>query len=429
VNVLVLGAAVSGRAAARLARRLGHEVAVFDERSRAVADLSSEEYRVHSGTWNPGLLTDVDLVVTSPGFAEGSTPIRDVRDREITLWSELEFGCRHLDAPYVAVTGTNGKTTVTTAAAAMLEASGRRTVAAGNVGTAVSAIAGEPWDVVVVEASSFQLRFVSAFHPSAAAVVNVAPDHLDWHGTLSRYTAAKARIFERMTDAEPLAFDVEDRGAASLVAAAAARLVPVAGDRVPEGGNGVEDGLLVVDGHRLRAGIADPSFRLDLVLAATVARAAGASLEAIATVAATFRPGAHRREIVGTWDGVRWVDDSKATNPHAARAAVAAFRPVVLLAGGRNKGLDLTGLATAPGVRHLVAFGEAGPALAAAAGPREVTRVATLREAVDVAAAVARSGDTVLLAPGCTSFDEFASYAERGRTFARLVRERGQGSW
>lgn len=421
MRVLILGSAVSGRAAARLSRRLGHQVAVYDQSSRALVPLRDEGFQIHSGSWSTRLLRGVGLVVTSPGIPEHAPPIADTLEAGITLWSELEFGARNLSAPYLAVTGTNGKTTVTTAIAAMLRASGVKTVAAGNVGTAVSAVAGEPWDVVVLEASSFQLRFIERFHPHGAAVLNVAPDHLDWHETVEDYAAAKARIFENMTERDVLVYDCDDPGASRLVAGAGARLIPVSGTSQPSGGNGPEDGLLHVGGHGFRMPLRDPAYVSDFAAAATLAHTSGAANEAIQSVFDGFESAPHRRQVVATRDGVTWVDDSKATNPHAARWASAAYPSVVLIAGGRNKGLELSGIA-GPSVRTVIAYGEAGPEIARSV-EAPVTTVDSLRDAVMAASAEARRGDTVLLAPGCASFDQFSSYAERGEVFAALVRD------
>jgi UDP-N-acetylmuramoylalanine--D-glutamate ligase len=179
--------------------------------------------------------------------------------------------------------------------------------------------------------------------------------------------------------------------------------------------------MLVIGDSLLPLGTDDPSFVADLGIAAAIAASVGADTAGISTVLADFAPGAHRRRTVGTKDGIRWVDDSKATNPHAARAAAAAYENVVLLAGGRNKNLDLSDLTTDT-VHHVVAFGEAGPDVAVGADV-PVTVVATLADAVSAAGRIARSGDTVLLAPGCASFDEFESYAARGDRFAELVAE------
>ncbi len=423
MKVLVLGAAVSGRAAAELSRRQGHVTAVYDRRSAAVRPLRDRGFEVHSGSWNAGLLRGVDLVVASPGFGESSPPITDTAASGIPLWAEIEFASRALTAPYVAVTGTNGKTTVTEALAAMLERSGRRTIAAGNVGTPLASVVDQEWDIVVVEASSFQLRFVDTFHPFAAGVTNLAPDHLDWHGSFERYATAKAEIHRNMEGDDLFVFNADDVAAARLAARARCRLQPVSGTSVPPHGIGVDAGALAVGEHRLHAGTDDPSYLLDLAVAAALAIEAGAGIDAIATVVEGFRPGAHRRELVADAGGIRWVNDSKATNPHAAAAAAAAYRSVVLLAGGKNKGLDLTPLTQVPAIRRIVAFGESAGEIAAAA-PEVVDVVDDLDAAIGLAEAIARSGDTVLLAPGCASFDQFTSYEERGDTFRRSVQER-----
>ena len=422
MRVLVVGAAVSGTAAARLARQMGHAVAIYDRSAAAVAPLRDEGFTVHAGTWSRRLLEGVELVVASPGVPEGSPPIVDSLEAGVTLWSELEFGTRQLQAPYIAVTGTNGKTTVTTLLAAMLAKSGMKVAAAGNVGTPVSAVVGEAWDLLVIETSSFQLRFIDRFHPRAAAVLNVAPDHLDWHGSFAAYAAAKGRIFENMTPDDVLAFDVDDPGASRLVATASARLIPISGTRVPPDGNGAADGRIAVNGVTFPVPVDDPAYLSDLTAAATLALAVGADVDPVRSVLAEFRSGSHRRQEVASWGGVTWVDDSKATNPHAARSAAAAYPSVILIAGGRNKGLDMSAI-TAPSVRHIVAYGEAANEISRSVS-LDTTEVDDLAAAVAAAASQARPGDTVLLAPGCASFDQFDSYAERGDTFAALVLER-----
>ncbi len=430
MNLLVLGAAVSGRAAARLGRRLGHDVTVYDADPSAVAAPEADGYAVRGGDWDPSWLEGADAVVTSPGIPPAAEPVRDALGSGKPLWSEMEFAARHLRVPYAAITGTNGKTTTTAAATDMLRAGGVDAAAAGNIGTALSDLVGTAHDVIVVEASSFQLRFVDEFHPVAAAVLNVAPDHLDWHGDLGRYRAAKARIFEQQSPRDVLAYDVDDPGAVSLVAAAAARCIPVSGSRRPDGGNGPDGDHLVIGNARYPRPPLDPAFLVDLATAATLAHHLGATPDGVGTVLAGFEPADHRRAAVGSWDGVSWVDDSKATNPHAAAASASAYPSVVLIAGGRNKGLDLSALAAVRSVRAIVAVGEASDELAAVTDPERFVAAGDLRGAVIAADAIARPGDVVLLAPGCASFDMFTSYAERGEVFTTLVRslkETGDG--
>lgn len=427
MKVLLIGAAVSGRAALRLLEGDGHEVVVYDADPAAVADLSVER-RVSGGDWDPALLAGVDLVVASPGVPPHSPPITDALSAGVPLWGELELASRHLAVPLLAVTATNGKTTITQMATAMLAASGRRTAAVGNIGVPLSEAVGGDWDALVVEASSFQLRFTESFHPHVAVLLNVAPDHLDWHGSFEAYLAAKARIHRNQEEQDLLVFDDEDPGARRAVASARSRRWPVSGTRRPPTGSGPEDGLLwlgdvAVDLEGVPS--VDPIFLVDAAAAGTAALGVGATAEGIGEALRGFRPPSHRRQLVGTWEGVTWVDDSKATNPHATVAAIRSYPSVVLIAGGRNKGLDVATIATEPRLRHVIGIGEAGPEMVAAA--RSGSVVADLEEAVALADRLALPGDTVLLAPGCASFDMFRSYAHRGEVFAETVRRRKEG--
>jgi UDP-N-acetylmuramoylalanine-D-glutamate ligase len=220
------------------------------------------------------------------------------------------------------------------------------------------------------------------------------------------------------------AYNADDPIVVELVAGATGCVaVPCSGSTIPDGGNGVRYGALVINGVSHPAAHIDETYRFDLVVAGTLAAALGATTEAIGDVVASFIPGPHRREMVASIAGVTFINDSKATNPHAALAAVAAYPSVILLAGGRNKGLDLTELANAAPLKALVAFGEARREIAELAH-RDVVEAETLSDAFAAAIAIATDGDTVLLAPGCASFDEFGSYEERGRAFRELVEAR-----
>ncbi len=422
MRLLVLGAGVSGAAAARLALRMGHRVVVYDRRPAVVVGLVAEGIATASGAWHRDLLVGAEAVVTSPGFGESSPPVVDTLEWGLPLWSEVEFAYRHLDVPVVAVTGTNGKTTVTELIADMLTRSGIDAPALGNIGTPLSSAVGMEMDVAVVEVSSFQLRFVDTFRPRVAVITNVAADHLDWHGSVEAYRMAKARIFENQAASDDLVYDAGDPGASALAAGAPSRRWPVAVP-APPGGWGVDGGVLrfpsgLIDVSKLK--VEDRSFLVDISLAAVAADRLGAAPRAIAEAAREFVPSPHRRTEVAVWRGVRYVDDSKATNPHAALAAIEALAPVVLIAGGQAKGLDLTPLVTHPGVKRVVAIGEAAPALVET-DPDTVVSAGDLEEAVRTAATLAVPGDTVLLAPGCASFDMFGSYAERGDAFAQAV--------
>jgi UDP-N-acetylmuramoylalanine--D-glutamate ligase len=428
--MLVLGAAVSGTAAARLGRRLGHSVTVYDQRAGAGASLVGEGIGVVTGRWDPDLLAGVDLVVTSPGFPLRASPITDAREAGVDVWSEIEFGWRHLATPVprmevIGITGTNGKTTTTEACAAMLAASGIATAAVGNIGTPLSAVVGEPYDVLVVEVSSFQLEFTEVFHPVTAVLLNIAPDHLDWHPSYAAYVAAKAKVVANQEASDLLVFDADDPGSAPVVARARGRRHPVSGRSRPAGGSGPAAGALHLPGTSVplsALGSNDPALLVDLTAAAVAANDRGARPEAMAEVCRRFRPGSHRRELVGVVGGVSFVDDSKATNPHAALASISSFGSVVLIAGGLAKGLDLAPMAAATNVTHVVAIGTSAPALIEAAGANRATEAVSMEEAVAIAAGLAEPGDTVLLAPGCASFDMFNDYAARGDAFAAAVK-------
>jgi UDP-N-acetylmuramoylalanine--D-glutamate ligase len=421
MKTLILGGAVSGRAAAGLAASLGHEVVGYDVNPTVAASLRSSTDSWAGGEWTTDLLKGVDLVVTSPGLSPASPPIQDTLSAGVTLWSELEFGARNTTATLAAVTGSNGKTSTATAAFLMLEASGVKACAAGNIGAPLSDVVHEPWDVIVVEASSFQLWFTDGFHPRAAAILNVTSDHLDWHGSAEDYLAAKARITANQIPSDLLAFGADDAGASRAAASSRAELVPISGSRVPPGGIGAIAGKIDMGTGVFTAPDLGTCFLADLVAAAVIARKVGATEDGISIGLSSFRLGPHRRTVIGEWDGVRWVDDSKATNPHAAIASADAFGSVVLIAGGQNKGLDLSPMTQIGNLRHVFSIGETAEELARIFQDRSITVARTLDVAVAGADDIALPGDTVLLAPGCASFDMFASYAERGNEFRRLV--------
>jgi len=323
-----------------------------------------------------------------------------------------------------AITGTNGKTTVTEVAAAMLVASGIDAGAVGNIGYPITGAGAADYEVLVVEASSFQLRFIDSFHPDVAAVVNFAPDHLDWHLDVGAYGAAKCRIFENMRPDALLVFDASDAGAAGLVASSSLTRIGVSGYELC-GSSGPDGDRLLLAGAELPLNDlkrSDSVMLVDLAIAAEIARGLGATTEGIVTAATAYEPGRHRREVVAAAGGVTFVDDSKATNPHAALAAIGSYESVVLIAGGRAKGFDFRPLATAETVRGLVAIGESAGDLVAAR--RDAVVAETMDEAVDRAIALSGRGDVVLLAPGCASFDMFDSYGDRGDRFAAAVREK-----
>ncbi|HEX3200434.1 MAG TPA: UDP-N-acetylmuramoyl-L-alanine--D-glutamate ligase, partial [Actinomycetes bacterium] len=335
------------------------------------------------------------------------------------------------------VTGTNGKTTTTELAAAMLTASGRQAVAAGNVGLPLidAVLDRHRPDAVVVELSSFQLRFTLALHLAAGAWLNLAPDHLDWHPGLAAYAAAKARVWANQDPDDWSIYGADDPVVTAHVADAPGTPVPFTTGRAAPGGLGLEAGVALSripgrEGGLWRAAALRLPGRHNLanaIAASGVAMALGAHPAGMARAVAAFQAGPHRLAPVGEVRGVAFVNDSKATNPHAAARALAAFPRVVWIAGGRNKGLDFDDLVAGAVGRMVgvVLVGEAAEELMAAldrAGfPGPVVRAASVGEAVTVGFGLAEPGDTVLLAPACASQDQFADYAERGAAFEAAV--------
>ena len=415
MRALVFGMGITGQAVAHALE--AHEVEVV----RADDDPAR-------GDGTPVSLDAVDLLVPSPGVPEHHEVIVEALRRGIPVVSELDLATYWDDAqrPVVAITGTDGKTTVTTMVTEMLVASGRTALAVGNTDVPFVAALGEPVDVFVVEASSFRLRFADRFAPHVATWLNLAPDHLDWHGSVESYAAAKARIFEHQAPDDVAIGNADDPVVMAALADAPARHVTF-GDG---GDHRVHAGALVTPSGEEVVAVRDLPRALphDIAnaLAATVtALEAGASLDGVRAVLTTFTGLPHRVSFVAEADGIRWYDDSKATAPHATAAAVAGFEHVVLIAGGRNKGLDLRALAdSADRLRAVVAIGESAGNVAAAFASRvPVTEAGSMDEAVAVARRAARAGDAVLLSPGCASFDWYRSYAERGDDFVRAVRE------
>ena len=383
----VLGMARSGRAAAAALARRGVDVVAIDRTL---------------GNDDPAALAGVGLLVKSPGVPGESPVVRAARERGVPVWSEVELGYRLLDGnPLLGVTGTNGKTTTTELLGAILRAAGRPVEVAGNVGTALTEVAerigGDA--AVVCELSSFQLEDVHELSCDVAVLLNLEPDHLDRHGTFEAYRDAKLRIFER------------------------------AGAKVAPRGFGIDGAIEFSGDDPLPAEPLMPGAhnRENAAAATAAARAAGVGDDAIAEALRTFPGVPHRLELVRELHGVRYVNDSKATNTAAARRGVAAYdAPLHLILGGSLKGEDFGPLALdLPGnVRTIHLIGEASDELAAAldGAGRGYDRDGDLATAVRHAATEAVAGDVVLLSPACASFDQFEDFEQRGDTFRELVR-------
>jgi len=466
VRATVAGFGVSGFAAADNLTHLGSAVTALDETS---SDTKAEQARllevlgatVRLGEGvTAGLPDDTDLLVVSPGWRPDHPLLREAAARGVPVWGEVELAWRLRDpersVPWLAVTGTNGKTTTVQMLDHILRAAGLNSAAVGNVGRPVveAVMDPEPYDVFAVELSSFQLHYAHSLSCESAAVLNVAEDHLDWYSSMREYAADKGRIYERVQRA--CVYNAADPTTEELVVAAdvveGARAIGFTLGMPAVGMVGLVEEILAdrafVEERRTSAAelctlddLASraPHFVANALAAAALARAHGVSQAAVRDGLRGFRPDGHRIATVAEMDGVAWVDDSKATNPHAAQSSISAYDPVVWVAGGLAKGARfdelvqavrgrLRGAVLLGRDRHVIAEALARhapdvPVIDVGGGETESEHDPMAR-VVAAAADLARPGDTVLLAPGCASMDMFANYGERGDAFAAEVRRR-----
>jgi len=424
---LIVGLGVTGRAVAERLTARGVVVTVAEDRP-------TDEHRRLAEQWGVrlverpdpaqlGQMVDgLDAVLPSPGVPDRHPVFEAAALASVPVISEFDLAQRWDDRPLVAVTGTDGKTTVTTMITQMLAAAGRASVLAGNTDVPlVVAIEDPDIEVFVVEASSFRLGHSCRFSPRVGAWLNWGPDHLDVHRDLVGYEQAKASIWSHLTDDAVAVANIDDP-VVMTHAPAGARTFGTQGDYRVETGQlvGPDGGLLAVDDLARSL----PHDVANALAAWACAEAAGVDGASVAQVLRSFAGLPHRVAEVAVVDGVRFVDDSKATVPHAVVAAVSSFDSVVLIAGGRNKGIDLASMAdAAEHVRSVVAIGEAADEVARAfASHCPVVVAHDMDEAVTTARRLASPGDTVLLSPGCASFDWYRDYGARGDDFVRAVR-------
>ena len=440
-RVLVLGLGRSGQSAAAFCAAQGAHVVAAEERALDAQPALPAEIELSVGVPFPDP-ADFDLVVPSPGV-----PPERYAERARRVWGDVELAGRALPVPIVAVTGTNGKSTTVCLIEAMLRSAGLRAAAAGNLGTPALELLGQPLDVAVLEVSSFQLETVESFRPKVAAILNIADDHLDRHGSLDAYAAAKSRIFARQ-EADDIAIGPAEAGRARRMADASrgqTRRFALRGTRPDgtrpdgtlQGGSGFEGAWWEPGAIALAHAGGVERFPIDSVTGAALpprenvlaaflaAVAVGAEPAKALCALADFQGLPHRLERVAERHGVTWIDDSKATNPSAAaRALTSQQSPVIWIAGGQDKSLAFgPAVAAAEGrVRLALLIGSAAPALAGTLEGRiPHESVGTLRAAVRRAAAIAEPGDVVLLAPACASFDQFRNFEERGERFQAEV--------
>jgi UDP-N-acetylmuramoylalanine--D-glutamate ligase len=440
-SALVVGLGRSGVSAACFLVEKGATVTVTDRAPEAALGDAPQTLRqmgvnTQLGAHRPEAFLAADLIVISPGVPHTLSPLSQAAKRGVEVIGEIELASRFIQTPMVAITGTNGKSTVTTLIADMLTASGKTVFVGGNLGTPLIDYVrcGPPADIAVVEISSFQLDTAVSFHPQVAVVLNVTPDHLDRYPDMAAYARCKQRLLKHLRAQDTAVLNGADVLVRAMAAGTPAQVQFFTGCQSQEAGARVSDLSLNLFPRQGPLEIDLSGFRLcgrfnreNAAAAGLAALAAGASRGGIQQAIDQYRGLSHRMQLVATIGGVRYIDDSKATNIDAVLQAVDSLsQPLVLIMGGRFKGGDLTALAAclAQNVKALVLIGEAAGLLQSALGTQVPTvMAATMTEAVSLAAGVAKPGDTVLLSPACSSFDMYRSYAQRGEQFCRAVNQ------
>ncbi len=432
-RVAVVGLGLSGLATVRFLLSKGVKPVLMDTRKQpaGLEQINPDKVDgIYLGELDANRLAKMDLIIVSPGLSIKHPALRFARLQGAEILGDVELFARFNTKPVVAITGSNGKSTVTMLVEAMLQQSGIKAVAAGNIGLPVlEAIAQPTTEVFVLELSSFQLETTTNLHTLASANLNLSADHLDRYTDMAEYAAAKTQIFRHCQLA---VYNADDR----LTQPAASQSVLAISLKAAANGYGIvqlqQQPWLMVAGEPLLP-VSEMSLfgehnQFNALVAAALALAAGAKQQAIAETLRTFKGLAHRCELVAEVAGVRWVNDSKATNVGATLAALAGLRrsvtgKIILIAGGDAKGADVSELSAAlqQDVQQLITLGQDGPAIAAL--KEDSKAVKTLQQAVRLAAELAQPGDMVLLSPACASLDMFKSYADRGEQFAKAVKE------
>lgn len=440
-QVAVIGLGKSGFAAARLLSVHGAHVVVLDDKTpeKLAAWIEKSRELSHTqlmlGGIEPATVLNSDLVVTSPGVPFGHPALERAREKGIPVIGEMELAYGYCPAPVAAITGTNGKTTTTTLAAAMVNASGRKALACGNIGKAFAETVFElsSEDLAVLEVSSFQLETIQEFRANVAAVLNITPDHLDRHQGMQAYVETKGRIFENQKAEDAAILNAGDKYTPILSTLLKGRLylfgsIEGAWERQKPGCFVVGDQIELFGSRLLSTGdlrIPGPHNQENACAAALVASLCGVDNAVIAKTLAGFTGVEHRLEDAGEVEGVRFINDSKGTNVDSVVKALESFeRPIVLMLGGRDKAGDFTKLSSLvkEKVSRIVAFGECkGKVVQQLSGSATVVEAGSLEEAVSGAFAASEKGGVVLFSPGCASFDMFQNYEDRGRQFKAAV--------
>ena len=437
-RVAVFGLALAGEAAARALTGRGLEVvlsddAIVDEHRRLASELGCAIVPVATDSDIAAFLDGVDALIPAPGVAPHHRVIVEALVRNVSVRTEIDIAYEWEQQriggprPILGVTGTDGKTTTTMIAAALLRGGDRSVGEVGNTDLPFMAAIEQPFDAFVVECSSFRLQFTDAFRCDASVWLNLAPDHLDWHGSIEKYTGAKRRLWTYSRPSDVVIAPMNNEMILESARATTSRCVTFgldAGDYKVSSGSLISPHGEICSVDQLWRALPH-DITNSLAAAALVIESGLSAVGDVAEPLHHFESAHHRIELVGEFDGSSWYDDSKATSPHAALTAIRSFERIVLIAGGRNKDLDLSQMATEPQrMAGVVAIGDDADSIRRAfEGVCTVRDAASMDEAVTFAHGLARNGETVLLSPGCTSYDWYNNYNERGDDFQNKVRK------
>lgn len=433
IRALVIGLGRSGKAGAEALVKLGAEVDVYD----GTEDVEKREWAESIGAEasfgeRPAHVKGYDMLVLSPGVPADKDFISEAAEAGAEIIGELELAYRYGKGKYIAITGTNGKTTTTTLVGEMFKNAGKKTEVVGNIGIAVmtKALDADDNTYLVTECSSFQLDTTSEFRPEVSALLNITPDHLDRHKTMENYALAKAKVFANQTEDEYFIYNDDDELVKSLTSECKAKLVPFSRRRELSSGAFVKNGNIVIkDGTFSYIICRTDALKIpglhnleNALAAAAMAYYGGVGTDVIAATLRTFRGVPHRIEDCGTYNGVKYINDSKGTNPDAAIKAVISFNNIVLIAGGYDKGASFDEFVSAfdGRVKELILMGVTAPKIREAAekaGFTNIHMVENMEEAVKKASEIAVPGDTVLLSPACASWDMYKKFEDRGDHF------------
>lgn len=436
-KVLVLGLAKSGLAAAKLLKKLGAIVTVNDgkplEENEAARTLQTEGIRVICGSHPLELLDEgFEVIVKNPGIPYSNPIISAAVLTGIPVITEVEIAGLISEAPFIGITGTNGKTTTTTLINEMMKEDGKGTILAGNIGEVASEVVqkAETDDCVVIELSSFQLMGIQTFRPHIAIIINIYDAHLDYHGSKEEYAGAKMNITKNQTEEDYLIINADQEALLSMAGSSQAIVIPFSVSQKVENGAYIEDGMIFFQGEAIVhiANIALPgNHNLENILSAVAAvKLSGVSTEAISRVLKRFTGVRHRTQFVREWNGRKFYNDSKATNTLATKSALTAFKsPIVLLAGGLDRGNGFDDLLPhLTSVKAIIAFGETADKwgkTATKAGIPLFEKADYMTDAVEKAVSLSEEGDVVLLSPSCASWDQYKTFEERGDIFIKCV--------